>query len=277
MTQTASQSNYYDLLGLSRTATAAEVQLAFRRCALALDPARNADKPEVAAQLRAFTRANQVLSDPAQRAQYDAMLAIDLSALWVQVDARFFAQTTRYTQALDAVRAAIPLAVEEMVLVLGLATEHAHLSSYLVGTDVGNLIRRLLAEVSGQPLTYRVINGATRHDWETLKADEEAGRRHREALQAGRVAPPPVGTVWESCQESLNRAWEGLGPRSASPLARAQFVQASLKDIARTAQRARADGATDEAVTHQIDRLLARLAGLLTLDPAILALAYLRE
>lgn len=64
---------YYELLGVSRTATDEEIKKAYRRKALELHPDRNYGNVENATKLFAeIQTANEVLSDPQERAWYDS-------------------------------------------------------------------------------------------------------------------------------------------------------------------------------------------------------------
>ena len=63
----------YEVLGLPRNATADEVKAAFRRLASQSHPDRNPDDPTAAARFKEINQANQILSDPERRANYDRL------------------------------------------------------------------------------------------------------------------------------------------------------------------------------------------------------------
>ena len=63
--------DFYDILGVDRTADAAAIKKAYRRKAMALHPDRNPDDAEAEAAFKEAAEAYEVLSDPDKRARYD--------------------------------------------------------------------------------------------------------------------------------------------------------------------------------------------------------------
>jgi molecular chaperone DnaJ len=63
-------SDFYDLLGVSRTASEAEIKKAYRKLAMEYHPDRNGS-PEAEARFKEITEAYEVLRDPQKRSTYD--------------------------------------------------------------------------------------------------------------------------------------------------------------------------------------------------------------
>jgi molecular chaperone DnaJ len=67
----ASKRDYYELLGVGRSATQEEIKRAFRRLARRHHPDVNPNDPEAEARFKEIAEAYEVLRDPHRRAQYD--------------------------------------------------------------------------------------------------------------------------------------------------------------------------------------------------------------
>jgi DnaJ-class molecular chaperone len=61
----------YEVLGVKRDASAAEIRKAYRKLAKELHPDLNPGKPEAEARFKTVTAAYDILSDTEKRARYD--------------------------------------------------------------------------------------------------------------------------------------------------------------------------------------------------------------
>ena len=69
----AQTKDFYAVLGVSSTATQDEIKKAYRKLAKKHHPDANANEPKAAERFKEISEANNVLSDPAKRKQYDEM------------------------------------------------------------------------------------------------------------------------------------------------------------------------------------------------------------
>jgi len=67
----ATQRDYYEILGVEKTATVDEIKRAYRKAAMKYHPDRNPDDPEAEKKFRECSEAFEALSDPEQRQRYD--------------------------------------------------------------------------------------------------------------------------------------------------------------------------------------------------------------
>lgn len=66
-----SKRDYYEILGVSKDASASEIKKAYRRVALKYHPDRNPDNKEAEENFKEAAEAYEVLSDDNKRARYD--------------------------------------------------------------------------------------------------------------------------------------------------------------------------------------------------------------
>jgi len=67
----ADKRDYYEVLGVAKTASADEIKSAYRKLAMKWHPDRNPDNPEAKAKFQEASEAYEVLSNPEKRQRYD--------------------------------------------------------------------------------------------------------------------------------------------------------------------------------------------------------------
>src|SRR5690554_4982522 len=63
--------DYYDILGVSRSASASDIKSAYRKLAIKYHPDKNPDNPEAEEKFKEAAEAYEILSSPDKRERYD--------------------------------------------------------------------------------------------------------------------------------------------------------------------------------------------------------------
>ena len=73
--------DYYQILGIERSATQADIKRAYRKMARLYHPDLHPDEPSAQTKFQQINEANEVLSDPEKRRKYD-----EYGQYWARVD-----------------------------------------------------------------------------------------------------------------------------------------------------------------------------------------------
>jgi len=121
---------FYECLGVTATATEAQLKTAYKKGALKYHPDKNADNPEAAEKFKELSHAYETLSDPQKRQIYDQYGEEGLEqALELDTQSQIFLEMRR--QNLDLLKLSIEVA--------GLSGQHPPVKSGDLKTAVKNI------------------------------------------------------------------------------------------------------------------------------------------
>ncbi|HEX2948589.1 MAG TPA: hypothetical protein VHV83_03320, partial [Armatimonadota bacterium] len=240
-----------------------------------------------------------ILTDVQRRKKYDASLPTkepepqrisDLAELWQMAGKLFFEQSERFTPAVDAMRLSRPVILDDdKLLVVGLDPTKASLAGYLAPAITHNHVRRIISELYGKPIDFRVITGFSVEEWKDIKEAEEKIRQRRKGNQRplpqlnGNTAPSEANftpstnpdEAWDDVMETIVKQWSATETR-AYPQSRARFAIDQLQIIARAEDISRAVGMPDDVLQKNIARSIDRISSLSGIESGAIALDYLR-
>lgn len=199
----------------------------------------------------------------------------------------------------QAMESAVVLDYEEGVLVVGLGGENFSRSGHIEVPDRRNMIEQILTQITGRPLSYRLVECGSLEDWQTYKIHEERKRAASmalatgqrppaEALQTPGVAPAaaqpaaaaPVTTeAVRNVDDILDRAYklfQALPHRTLSQ-SRARFIRDAAQMLAGAEGQLAATGMAPDTIARTIDRAIDRIAVWGECDSTTVALEYLRH
>jgi curved DNA-binding protein CbpA len=277
---------YYDVLELDRDANPEEIKAAYYRLARQYHPDVAPDDPEVAEKFSLVNRAYRVLSDARRRYQYDRTLPQKSYPLrnptpekiWREATDVVLIRADRFGPLNQAMQAAIPITLDEDMMVLAMPGSERHLSGHMETAANRNSIVNALELVSGQKLEFRLIDGSSVEDWEAIKQGEararQAARSRRRTTGAERATARPGEGPWDEVTQRIHRQYQELEKRQY-PQSKARYLREALGWIARADEELRYDADTaEDAHERGLARAIERVASVLDLPPVLVAVQY---
>lgn len=176
----------------------------------------------------------------------------------------------------DAVMAAVPVAVEDQTLVVGLKPQDMRHAGYMETATNRAMVEQILEGLTGRRLGLRVIEGTTSADWDRAK-DRDQLMERRERIELGaREARRDSAEAWHDLQETLVRMFTS-GTATRQPVDTARLLGSALRLLSDTDTRTRAED-PEGTVLHdkQLNRICDRLASYCEMSSTEVALHYLQ-
>lgn len=289
--------DHYALLGIARTATLTEIKRAYRELVRRNHPDAAGDDPKARSQFEALQAAYEVLSDSSRRAEYDQTLparkspvvALDADMLWREATETILERSDSFSPMIEAMRTAVPIALEDDLLVVGIEGKDQYLAGHLETPANRHRIAAVLKEISSRDVEFRMIEGSTREDWDFVKRAET--RRAQAAppppptptatartAQAGAEPARPMApqvTVWELLGRKIQNTWQGTSLRQ-HPLVRAEFLMKCVNWIVETSNEATDEGQPRDVIHREQGRAIERVAQLLEVPTTVIAMEVIR-
>ncbi len=171
-----------------------------------------------------------------------------------------------------SVEAAVPIALEESTLVLGLSEEDEPLRSYLETQTMTALIREILLELTGKEMSVLVIPGTTEDDWKRYKSRMEYQKRLAAQVTEATVRQVKEHRNWMWLSNQIAHAHAHL-PHRQYDFVKAKFLLEWADKIAEFVDEFLASHPQgQDEVTRELERLCQRLSGMLNTSALVVGL-----
>ncbi len=171
-----------------------------------------------------------------------------------------------------SVEAAVPIALEESTLVLGLSEEDEPLRSYLETQTMTALIREILLELTGKEMSVLVIPGTTEDDWKRYKSRMEYQKRLAAQVTETTVRQVKEHRDWMWLSNQIAHAHAHL-PHRQYDFVKAKFLLEWADKIAEFVDEFLASHPQgQDEVTRELERLCQRLSGMLNTSALVVGL-----
>jgi len=193
-----------------------------------------------------------------------------LDWVWREVRKRVFLKLSFSVGLGDAMEAAVPIALEEGVFVVGLSPKNFPLSAHLLTDHVKKTIENILRAAAGRIIMLEVVEGSSTEDWyhvreRRVKAQEAvlaAARQHSQAHHYDDMLNQIVGEIRQRVTVVKDRAL---------PQVRAQMVLDIAPTLADAEEMLFQDPDSHDA-RRAMSRALDRVASFLDIQPIMLAI-----
>jgi hypothetical protein len=175
-----------------------------------------------------------------------------------------------------AMEVARPITVEDGVLILGFPVGTFNQSGHLLASNHKNAIEKVLAEFSGAPLTFRVIDGVEESDWQFAKERDEHVREIQAEASEKRAREESIIGAWDELYDRVTRLYAQL-PLRQFPQRRALYVRQAVAAIADVMEElADQRHVNEELFERSIARAIDKVSTLANLPGTMVAVELLR-
>jgi len=175
-----------------------------------------------------------------------------------------------------AMEVAVPITIEDGMLVLGFPTGTFNQSGHLMASNHKNAIEKVLEEYYQQPLGFRIIDGTQLADWQNVKERDERTRDLQEAAAVKRAKEVSVVNAWDGLFDSVTRMYATLKLRQF-PQRRALYVRQAVAEISRVMEALggqRRD--SEELFERSLARAIDKVSTLAQMEGTMVAIELLR-
>ncbi len=130
-----------------------------------------------------------------------------------------------------ALNAAVPIAVDDGWLILGIPQNDTELAGHLRLPNTSRQIEVAFSKSYGAPVKVRIIGGTTDADYEIFKRREAERRRMQEAEMVKLRQELQAKSTWEGVYEQLSRRFSAMTNRSL-PQNKARFYAEAVALVA---------------------------------------------
>jgi hypothetical protein len=175
-----------------------------------------------------------------------------------------------------AMEAAVPVAIENDKLVLGLPVGEYNRAGLLTTSDHRNVIEKVLEENFGRRLSFEVIEGTTQRDWELASEREKKRDEIERATQARKDRSARIMESWDELYERIGRAYANTRFRQF-PQSKASFVLKAIEMISGRMDELMPQGMeTDEVAQRYLARAIDKAGAVTGVPPVAIALELMR-
>lgn len=160
----------------------------------------------------------------------------------------------------EAIENTVPVTVEQNTLIIGLDPYKFNMATHIQQTYVLHTVETTIAQVFGQPLKVRVIEGTTVADWEMVKQRDERAAIMKQSMPV--VSQRPVEAAdtasWDALIDFVARLYSQFPVRTL-PQGRARYANEALYTVAEAMDNLYTEPAT-EGMERGLARILDRIA-----------------
>ncbi len=158
----------------------------------------------------------------------------------------------------EALERSQAITIEGSTLIIGLDSVNFNRASVILQQANMNDVQKAAAELFGQPLQIRVIEGTTIADWTLAKDHDARVQAMKQATVARRAAVEEGENTWESISELVSKLYL-QSPNRNMPQGKARYANEALYCLAEAMDTLYGDE-PDETTEKSLARILDRIS-----------------